>query len=62
MFRHGPLLTALSKAAGHVPTDEAQAMEQMGLNPKLILGDSNNFKITYAQDLALATLLLKENE
>jgi len=62
MFRHGPLLTALSQAGGYVPTDEAQAMEQMGLNPKLILGDSNNFKITYAQDLALATLLLKENE
>ncbi len=62
MFRHGPLLAALSQPGSHVPTDEAQAMEQMGLKPRLVLGDSHNFKVTYAQDLALAALLLQKEE
>jgi len=61
MFRHGPLLDALSLPGSHIPTDEAQAMEQMGLKPRLILGDSRNFKVTYAQDLEMAELLLKED-
>jgi len=60
MFRHGPLLEALSLPGSHVPTDEAQAMELMGLKPRLILGDSRNFKVTYAQDLEVASLLLQK--
>lgn len=62
MFRHGMLFEALSRPGGHVPTDEAQAIEQLGLKPKLVLGDSRNFKVTYPQDLEMATLLLQKEK
>lgn len=62
MFRHGQLLEALSQPGGRVPTDEAQAIEWMGGKPRLVGGESRNLKVTYMQDLALARLLLKEEE
>ena len=43
-------------------TDEASAIEQLGLRPKLVVGDSRNLKVTYPQDLELAELLLKNME
>jgi len=39
-------------------TDEASAIEALGLRPKLVLSESTNFKVTYPQDLLLAELLL----
>jgi 2-C-methyl-D-erythritol 4-phosphate cytidylyltransferase len=39
-------------------TDEASAVEALGLYPKLVAGDSSNFKVTYPQDLRMAELLL----
>jgi len=57
MFRHGVLLQALSNA-GEV-TDEASAVEQMGLKPLLVEGSRNNLKITYPADIAMAAGLLK---
>jgi len=39
-------------------TDEASAVEAMGLSPKLVAGDTSNFKVTYPEDLRLAELLL----
>lgn len=62
MFRHGALLAALSVPGSHVPTDEAQAMELAGQRPRLVLGDSRNFKVTYAQDMEIAKLLLQQEE
>ena len=59
MFRAGLLLTALEKAPASI-TDDASAIEALGLSPKLVLGDSYNFKVTYPQDLALAELILRE--
>lgn len=56
MFRTGLLLQAL-QAAPEV-TDEASAVEALGLHPKLVEGDSSNFKVTYSQDMQLAELLL----
>ena len=56
MFRHGLLLHALSRTAK--VTDEAGAVEAMGLKPKLVQGDNGNLKITYADDLQLAELIL----
>ena len=41
-------------------TDEASAVEAMGLHPKLVASEPTNFKVTYPQDLLLAELLLKE--
>lgn len=57
MFRAGLLLQALQQAKG--VTDEASAVEALGLKPKLVEGESSNFKVTYAQDLQLAELLLQ---
>lgn len=62
MFRHGKLVEALS-AAGNDMTDEASAIEQLGLQPRLVESDSRNLKVTYPQDLELAGLILgKLNE
>lgn len=61
MFRHGQLLLAL-EAAGSGVTDEASAIERMGLQPKLVEGDARNLKVTYPRDLELAALILRENK
>ena len=58
MFRYRLLTNAL-KAANGAPTDEAQAVEALGLKPKLVLGDSANLKVTYPQDLLLAQAILQ---
>jgi 2-C-methyl-D-erythritol 4-phosphate cytidylyltransferase len=58
MFRAGLLARALQQC--NQVTDEASAVEALGLCPKLVAGDSSNFKVTYPQDLLLAELLLKE--
>jgi 2-C-methyl-D-erythritol 4-phosphate cytidylyltransferase len=56
MFRHGLLLQALSRTARL--SDEAGAVEAMGLKPKLVLGSSTNLKVTYQEDLQLAQTIL----
>ncbi|MEW6119539.1 MAG: 2-C-methyl-D-erythritol 4-phosphate cytidylyltransferase [Pseudomonadota bacterium] len=57
MFRHGMLTQAL-RAAGSDMTDEASAIEQLGLQPRLVESDSRNLKVTYPQDLELAGMIL----
>lgn len=57
MFRTGLLVQALETARS--VTDEASAVEALGLKPKLVSSDSTNFKVTYPQDLQLAELLLE---
>jgi 2-C-methyl-D-erythritol 4-phosphate cytidylyltransferase len=59
MFRHGLLVEALSRTGGMTMTDDAGAIEALGLKPKLVLSDARNLKVTYPQDLALAELILK---
>ncbi len=59
MFRHGTLTEAL-RAAGSDMTDEASAIEQLGLRPKLVESDSRNLKVTYPQDLELASMILRK--
>ena len=56
MFRHGLLLQALSKTG--TVTDEASAVEALGLKPKLVQGSTANLKVTYAEDLRLAQTIL----
>ena len=64
MFRYGMLIKALQSFEG-AATDEAEAIEALGLQPKLVQGELRNLKITYPQDLALLEALLmletKEN-
>ena len=61
MFRIGPLRGALLLAAaqGADITDEASAMEFIGLQPKLVPGSAQNFKLTYPEDFALAEAVLR---
>jgi 2-C-methyl-D-erythritol 4-phosphate cytidylyltransferase len=58
MFRVGLLAQALHAAKGDV-TDEASAVEQLGLQPRLVAGSRRNIKVTYAEDLAIAEAILR---
>ena len=61
MFR----LNTLKKALAHCAekdikvTDEASAVEHLGLQVKLVEGQSDNIKITHAEDITLATAIFK---
>ncbi|MEC5399525.1 2-C-methyl-D-erythritol 4-phosphate cytidylyltransferase [Uliginosibacterium sp. H1] len=57
MFRYGLLCEALERFPA--VTDEAGAVEAMGLSPRLVAADATNFKVTYPQDLALAAQILQ---
>ena len=59
MFRIGPLMEAIEKVGSNV-TDEASAMEAMGLHPRLVPGGAQNFKVTYPDDFALAAAVLAQ--
>jgi 2-C-methyl-D-erythritol 4-phosphate cytidylyltransferase len=56
MFRYGKLKLALP--AHPQATDEAQAIEAGGASPRLVSGESTNLKVTFAEDLQLAELIL----
>ena len=53
MFRAGLLGEALRAANGAV-TDEASAIEQLGLRPRIVAGSRRNLKVTFPEDLAIA--------
>lgn len=59
-FRRGLLTQALQRARddGLAITDEAMAIERMGLHPALVAGREDNIKVTVAEDLALAEHIL----
>lgn len=64
MFRLGLLLSALQEAAaagvaGLGITDEASAIEHLGLSPLLVPGDQENLKLTWPADFVLAARLLQ---
>jgi 2-C-methyl-D-erythritol 4-phosphate cytidylyltransferase len=59
MFRLGLLEPAL-RAAGAAVTDEASAVEALGHAPLLVLGEFENFKVTWPGDFALAERLLQQ--
>ena len=50
MFKYKKLIEALTKFIG-TPTDEAEAIEALGLKPLVCKGLITNFKITYPEDL-----------
>jgi len=61
MFRLGMLHSALetARADGFAGiTDEASAIERLGLQPLLVSGSARNFKVTYPDDFAMAEALL----
>jgi len=57
MFRLGLLERAL-RAAGPAATDEASAVETLGLSPRLVTGAARNFKVTWPDDFLLAEAIL----
>ena len=57
MFRHRLLLDALDFAPQ--VTDEASAIEALGLSPRLVAADISNLKVTYPFDLQLAEWILR---
>jgi 2-C-methyl-D-erythritol 4-phosphate cytidylyltransferase len=61
MFRYRPLCAALdaAHAAGRFPSDEAQALEWAGASALLIEGAATNLKVTTADDLTLASAVLR---
>ena len=62
MFRLQALHDALASVAdtGFAGiTDEASAMERLGLAPRLIEGSAQNFKVTYPADFSLAEAILR---
>ncbi len=61
MFRYGLLLEALHRAQPGSVTDEASAVEQMGLAPRLVMGSSRNLKVTLPEDLSVAESIIKTN-
>jgi 2-C-methyl-D-erythritol 4-phosphate cytidylyltransferase len=58
MFRYSTLKKALTEFNG-TPTDEAEAIEALGLKPQLVTGELRNLKVTYPQDLAVLSALLE---
>ena len=62
MFRLGLLHRALRAvlAKGDLVTDDASAVELLGLAPLLVEGHADNIKITRPEDLALAAFYLEQ--
>jgi 2-C-methyl-D-erythritol 4-phosphate cytidylyltransferase len=56
MFRYRLLVEALHRAKPENVTDEASAIEQLGLKPRLVMGSSSNLKVTWPDDAAFAKL------
>jgi len=61
MFRHGRLVRALTRALGEGfdATDEAAAIEGLGLKPRLVEGSPLNIKVTRPADLVLAQAAMR---
>jgi 2-C-methyl-D-erythritol 4-phosphate cytidylyltransferase len=62
MFRYGLLQRALALCIerGRVVTDEAAAIESLGLRPRLVPGRTDNIKVTNPADAALAEAILRQ--
>lgn len=61
MFQYATLKRALLAFEGQ-PTDEAEAIEALGLTPKLVHGELRNLKVTYPADLVLLEMLFEQTE
>ena len=62
MFRAGVLAQALHAGDRNSITDEASAIEQLGLKPRLVPGSRDNIKLTYPEDMGIAQALLERRE
>jgi 2-C-methyl-D-erythritol 4-phosphate cytidylyltransferase / 2-C-methyl-D-erythritol 2,4-cyclodiphosphate synthase len=64
VFAYAKLRQALREAAaaGQAVTDEAQAMQRLGIRAALVPGSPFNIKVTRAEDLEMAAAILKMGE
>jgi len=64
MFRFAALRQALERVLREnvAVTDEAGAIEYSGGHPRLVAGHTDNIKITYPSDLALAEFFMRQQE
>jgi 2-C-methyl-D-erythritol 4-phosphate cytidylyltransferase len=58
LYRLGLLRQALAQSGGAGVTDEAAAVEAMGLKPLLVPGSEDNIKVTTESDLRMAEWIL----
>jgi len=59
MFKYSLLRRGLENKP--TATDEAEAVESIGYNaPRLVQGDDSNIKVTFAEDLKIAEMILDE--
>ncbi|HEX4944031.1 MAG TPA: 2-C-methyl-D-erythritol 4-phosphate cytidylyltransferase [Usitatibacteraceae bacterium] len=56
MFRYELLKRGLARKPG--ATDESQAVESLGQMPRIVQGAADNIKVTFAEDLPLAGMIL----
>ena len=61
MFRLGLLRRALAEAGDGV-TDEASAVEAIGLQPLLVAGSAQNFKVTWPEDFTVAEAVIRSRQ
>ncbi|HWA14051.1 MAG TPA: 2-C-methyl-D-erythritol 4-phosphate cytidylyltransferase [Burkholderiales bacterium] len=59
MFGYALLLKALQQGTLEGVTDEASAVERLGLRPRLVRSGATNLKVTYGEDLRLAEQILQ---
>jgi 2-C-methyl-D-erythritol 4-phosphate cytidylyltransferase len=57
LFRYAILRKGLERRIA--ATDEAEAVESIGQAPRLAQGENSNIKVTFAEDLAIAELILQ---
>ena len=61
MFRLATLIEALQHA-GDAVTDESSAIEALGLHPLLVSGSTENFKVTYPEEMIMAEAVLRSRQ
>ncbi len=62
MFRRALLQRALAQFLPEVATDEARAVEHLGMKPLLVESSAENMKVTVPDDLRLAEAILKSRD
>jgi 2-C-methyl-D-erythritol 4-phosphate cytidylyltransferase len=60
MFRYGLLRRGLEKSPE--ATDESAAVESLGHAPRLAEGETSNMKVTFAEDIQIAELILEHRD
>jgi 2-C-methyl-D-erythritol 4-phosphate cytidylyltransferase len=60
MFRYEALRRGLEK--NPKATDESEAVEGLGHSPRLVEGENSNIKVTFAEDIQIAELILEHRD